>query len=366
MGNNRKLPNFKIDRADSRNLVCQVADGLRSAIMTGFYRQGYVLPSRTQLSEALGVSPRVTREALRKLADEGLACPRKRLGSVVLPKGSAVWKGSVLFIWHEKQETNYFATRFISTLRHTLVSSGYLFSAIAIGENSDGTPELSTLQSSLARRYDIAITFNTPREAINLLAKNNVRVILVNPERKSLRGLLVNIDPLASFDKLIERCRQSGVKNVVVAGFKEGHMRLEPLFKKCGISAGSLCVSIRGNRTTDTLETQVRKAMVATDKRFGKGRKRMPDAIIFTDDFFAMGAILALALNGIRIPEDVKVATISNKGFTPVHPQQLTRIEYDFAEYGKIVADHTIAHLTGRNAPRRIAVSPVFIPGETL
>ena len=61
-----RLP-FAVVRSSRATLVEQVAEGLRRAIDSGFYKPGDVLPTTRDLATALGVSRIVTRAAVREL-----------------------------------------------------------------------------------------------------------------------------------------------------------------------------------------------------------------------------------------------------------------------------------------------------------
>ena len=50
------------------------------------------------------------------------------------------------------------------------------------------------------------------------------------------------------------------------------------------------------------------------------GRGWLPDVLFFVDDYIASGAMVALLHEGVRIPEDVRVASLYNKGLGPVAP----------------------------------------------
>ena len=50
-----KRPKFSIDRSQRGNLARQIADGLRTAIETGYYRPGDILPPVRDLAEIFGV-----------------------------------------------------------------------------------------------------------------------------------------------------------------------------------------------------------------------------------------------------------------------------------------------------------------------
>lgn len=93
----KRVP-FSVNRNDSQTLVAQVSDGLRQAIVSGFYKVGDVLPSSYELVKMLGVSRIVTRAALSKLDSEGYVMARSRIGSVVRDRAAKQWRGHVVFV----------------------------------------------------------------------------------------------------------------------------------------------------------------------------------------------------------------------------------------------------------------------------
>ena len=74
---------------------------------------------------------------------------------------------------------------------------------------------------------------------------------------------------------------------------------------------------------------------------------------------------MALTELQIRVPEDVKVLTMSNKGFAPVFPVSLARIEIDPLANGAAIADTALAKLEGRRRQSALP-KPVFVPGDSL
>ena len=93
----KSLP-FSVNKNLAVNLSDQLADGLRGAILSGYYKKGEMLPKLSDMASALGVSMRIPREAVAKLASENLVSPRQRLGCVVLGRREAYWRGQVLAI----------------------------------------------------------------------------------------------------------------------------------------------------------------------------------------------------------------------------------------------------------------------------
>lgn len=93
----RPIP-FSLDHTASANLSAQLADGLRDAIVSGYYRKGETLPTIVELARALGTSVQVPRKAIAALASENLVSPRRGVGCVVVGRRQSVWKGRVLGI----------------------------------------------------------------------------------------------------------------------------------------------------------------------------------------------------------------------------------------------------------------------------
>ena len=93
-----RTPPFTLDRTRYGDLARQIAAGLRTAIETGYYRPGDVLPPVRDLGEILGVSMGIAVQAVARIREEGLISPRPRVGSVVCPKDQPLWKGHVVIV----------------------------------------------------------------------------------------------------------------------------------------------------------------------------------------------------------------------------------------------------------------------------
>ena len=93
--------------------------------------------------------------------------------------------------------------------------------------------------------------------------------------------------------------------------------------------------------------------------------RRLPDLILFTDDWVAHGGLMALDECGIRIPEDVFVASHAVKGHGPVWRKPLARLEMDPFAHARIVAKSVKAYLHGADFPGDMLLGSVWNPGKT-
>ena len=122
-------------------------------------------------------------------------------------------------------------------------------------------------------------------------------------------------------------------------------------------------MSLPPNDDMGFLEAIERRAMEDFSRRFTPGSTR-PDLIYLADDYVARGALTALLARGIRVPEDIRVVTFANKGFAPVFPTDLTRIENDpFAE-GRFVAEWIASSITGNEPPAPLSVRRYITAGS--
>ena len=93
-----RVPPFIIDRKSTKNFPDQMTDGLRQAIVSGYYRPGERLPTIREFSKLLHVSIRAPLEAIDRLREENLVSSHPRHGITVVAKGDRVYKGHILFV----------------------------------------------------------------------------------------------------------------------------------------------------------------------------------------------------------------------------------------------------------------------------
>jgi len=94
-------------------------------------------------------------------------------------------------------------------------------------------------------------------------------------------------------------------------------------------------------------------------------RSSFPDVFLFWDDFVAQGALLAFRERRLRIPKDVKIVSLSNRGLGPVYSESLTRFECDASEAGEKVSAYVLALLAKGRLPPVPVISPHYVFGAT-
>ena len=360
----RQLP-FSINRNDARSLIDQVADGIREAIVRGYYGPGETIPSARELESALGVSRIVPKIALARLAADGYLVSRHGVRMFVRDRREKQWLGHVLFVDPEG-DLGYFHTLFADELRTHLNKAGYLFTRATVErEGAEGPYEFSLLDATLARSVDLVIALHDRPPIFRHLAKKGVpfATVSVNTPPNGAVGH-TQLDLLAAVPDFVEACRAAGIKKVVHVnwcGFPKG---LLPALRGAGIAPQS--VAVKPEESLRKLFV-VEAAALATFTRHIESQGVKRDAIyLFMDDYVARGALMAMAQAGLRAPDDIRVATFANAGLGPAYFRPLSRMEMDPIAAGATVADAALAYLREGKYPEGTVIGPKWIKGETL
>lgn len=365
---------FAIDKASGRGLVDQTVVGLRRAILDGRYAANEVLPTQEEMAAALGVSVRVTREALAALAEDGLVCARGRRGTVVLPLGRRKWKGRIVYV-HSPYVGSYFFSRFGETLSGELMSAGWLFTTVVLPLPDDvpgsAPPRASRAQIDAfiaAQCYDADLLL--VQGCLDYAAADidacGVPWIALMSRAEACDGFAncKGVAPAArlrSTSEFAAHCRRAGVKSVVGMNLRP-QPDLEAAMKRSGVCYESWIVEPYDR---NVLDSYPQSAMQAVMDRYRKSPRNLPDVLVFTDDYLARGGLTALLSLGIRVPEDVRVATFANKGYAPTFPISLACFQADPVGWGETAARSVLAYLRDGAIPNDLVVGTEYICGES-
>lgn len=92
---------------------------------------------------------------------------------------------------------------------------------------------------------------------------------------------------------------------------------------------------------------------------------RMPDLFLFMDDFAATAALMVMSVRGVRIPEDVKVASWVNVGVGVPYPKTMAGFYFDLRDTGIRLARYALDILGGKSPPENAAIEIEYRDGET-
>ncbi|MBR3222888.1 MAG: GntR family transcriptional regulator [Kiritimatiellae bacterium] len=359
----RNIP-FSVSRNDGRPLVAQVADGLRQAIVAGFYRPGDVVPPSRDLAPKLGVSRIVTKAALAQLSAEGLVVARPRIGTVVRDRNVKQWKGRVIFACPEGDE-NYAQTVLAGTLRNRLTEAGYLFTQVCLPQKARDRYDFARLDAALSQSADMIVTMFARPHILSRLSRQKVPFAVFGEYAKAPRpavgGTWLNFNLAAG--EFAAACKANGIRNVVEFCYC-AMCDVAPALRKVGI--GIKKIQVPPNRLDSSLINVKRMGMEIFGRLIAKKQISRDTVYFFADDYLASGALTALSYAGLRSPEDVRIVTFANKRLGPAYPRELSRMEFDAHKAGDVLADAVLECLKGGKYPSGSVVGPVWVAGETM
>ena len=321
---------FSVERSAAGSLSKQMTDGLREAIVSGHCKPGDVLPTILEWSNLLGVSIRVPEAAVSALAKEGLITVRKGSGCIVNPRRQSVWNGRVLVVVPDGDHV-YYQNVLVGRIRARIGAAGYMFAQVTVVRKKNGRYDFRQLAHDLKAKPDFALLVENRPEIERILSKSGVAFGVFGRTRCALPGCVANFrrDNNAAVPDIVAHCERSGVRRILqVSKETGGHFDAVPHLREFGFEADEWRTPVLFD--FGRAEGAARGALAAFRDRFAReGRGWLPDLLVFTDDFVASGALLAMLMEGVSIPGDVKVVSLANKGIGPVYPVSLTRVEND-------------------------------------
>ena len=346
-----------------------VADAIRQAILSGRYEDGDLLPNREELAEMLGVSVRAARGAIAKLAAEGLVVARHKVGCMVKSPKNRVWRGHVLYVGLEVAQNSYNTASFLMTFRQRMSELNFLVSVVTFSHDEDRRLRDGELKAALVRPFDFVVVDAYDRKVLDIVRKSGIPFLSTQSKRIGPVANVAASNPTcpSATDEFVRHCVERRIKSVIQfvpfgdVGTRDVGRRL----KEVGIAVRTVCLGLGESDYHRHLEGIERAGMEAVMRTFSGKRFKMPDLVLFRDDFVAFGGFTALSYLGVRVPEQIFAVSFSNRGFGPVYPKAVTRIEDDPFAWGRYAAERVVAEIDGR--PYTVSYPPAsaYIRGET-
>lgn len=364
-----KMP-FQVNRALRDGIETQVTDGLRMAILSGFYKPGDMLPTILDFAHGLGVSIRAPQAALRALTREGLVSPRQRRGTMVVGPRPGVFHGRVLVV-HPDYNPVYYSSVLETHLCARLTDAGYLATNTAVrpvgkyhGEPDKEQFDMRKLEIELRQTTALAILIGSHPLLERVISASGTPFIEIGASGSRVPGCagFVEFDLAGSLPAIVARLRERGARHLVEVGIRKSDFLDAAALRTACPKLEELVLWPEPDRPI----TQDRFVKLALDTFAARYRTRadLPDAFLFADDYLARGALLALLSAGFRTGRDVLAMTLANRGIMPVHPDPVDLIVRDPARHADAVADAVLAYLDSGSFPEGLALGTEFVRGD--
>ena len=271
-------------------------------------------------------------------------------------------------------EACYYTAVQLGCVRAKLSAEGYLVTSMTVlhgeGDKARFKYDLAPLEFALRQSVDLAVLiFNYRRSSIaRAIARSGVPFVeFADAEPCGLKGCVgsVCLDNGSAMGAFIERCRKCGVRRVMQVGAYTSNYDVDFLKRMPDIKFSKWRTD-RDVKKYGENESMVRGAMESFLRRLNeKGRKWLPDLFYFTEDHVASGALTAMLAAGVRVPDDVRVVTMSNWGLGPVFPVSLTRLEMNPFEHGDALAQMALDYMKHKKPQGRRTVPLKYIEGDS-
>ena len=351
---------FGVDRNLGTELVDQIVGNISLAIGNGTLANGAQLPGIRQLAKTLGVSEITVRRAVKELCRRGLLQARTRVGLTVCGGGSRSWRGVVVVLRPAHDSGMYYANVMEGAIASELMRRGWLFARMEWPDESDGEDIIGPLKC-----FSPALTIASfpPPAMLKALERSGMPFVQIWGEKTSAKSRLVAMPSAdVALAELARRFAEHGVRKVISVYQLSKGLACSAALRQAGFSVRPMRISPLNDYIQP--ENVQRAALETFDRLLFKGPLGA-DAIVFNDDYLAAGALSAFDRHGVRMPEDIRLATVSNYGLGPVHFRPLTRLVVNPAHYGLEFAERLLKILDGKEVPRLMMVEATFEEGET-
>lgn len=367
---------FSIDRSSRIKLPYQMADGLRSAIQSGVWKPGERLPSSRELKEALGVSVRAPMEALQILAGEGLITLREKCGAVVASACSPLVKGRVLLIVPGGAQVRSVSV-LMENVRRKLNAAGYLVVTTSVLREKDFVDDdsdpydLRQLEYDLKMSYSLVLLFGAPPWTdgiVRLLTGAKYPFLIAGGPAADAPNCVggISFDTRAAVEAFAQHCRMAHIRRVtLVHKWRSDGKEVVAALRAIGAKVDFMTVPQQMGLGRS--ESLWKVSFAAFERRFARnGAKWLPDLLCFTDDHCFQGAAMSLMARGIRVPQDVRIVTLTNNGMRPPFYCSIACLENDLEAQAETISRAMREFLDfNRPVAKGLTFGNRYILGET-
>lgn len=353
---------FRIDFGARKPLSQQAADGFRTAIKEGFYKDGETLPTLRELAELWRVSVKVPGHAYKRLADEGYVVLHPGRGAVARRSGVRSWNGNVLFV-SVGQQGGFFLPQFQSALRMGIEDANMRFYETVVPTHADGEgPDFARFKSYLDQPYDIVILLTNNPRLRRMVRRIAPRSLVVGIGQKGRIEADVQVSTDEAEALFVEDCVRAKVHSLDVMNCGGSPSSVVSQLKSAGIRVRMVRVNPAPGLCL--VEGYQRAAHdYWTDERLN--RQNLPELIYFSDDNLALGSLIAFAEKGVRVPDDIPVVTLGNRGSALPFGCDLARIEVDPIYCGKETIRQALLNLQTRASRMPIVCQASYHRGKS-
>lgn len=362
-----KIPPFKLERDSSVSMTQQLRMGFASAIESGYYKSGDVLPTLRDMREIFGVSMSIALDVVEYLVADGYVRPRPRLGTLVLSQSERSYLGHILIVV-PGMISSYYGSAFANVFSEELGENGYSVSTLFLDRDNNGDAKLDRIDKALNKHVSLVVALMPSLDITKRLNSLSARFVVVGDGQCSLPYCVgyIKRERYGANEKLLSYCKGKQIKDIVqfiwVPETEE-----KPLLY--GFDDSEISVKTVLFESSDETVTIGQVRRVGYDgfmKYYNENGGVLPELIVVSDDVLATGVIAAIEHLKIDVPSKVKLLVLSHKGNEHCASIELATMQMNPFKNGRDAADEILMFLRDEKHKISLVLPPEFIPGQSL
>ncbi len=297
--------------AKTNKLYLNIADELRFEIAEGIFEINTFLPSERELSAKYDVERLTVRRALKTLEDEGLVQKLPGKGTVVKHKpvieaGQATPDKNLLFAIAagdgEKMKQPYMANLFYR-LEKLCFQEGFNLQYTQIGPRGS----LADFSKTLGSVSGIIFYSKVDTRFVETAVNSKIPTLLVSNKVGKVPAIIY--DNINGCYDAVSHLIDKGCKRIVFISGAESYLNSKQRLEgyKRALATGGIAYD---DELVITGKWDFESGYDCIERLLEKGTAF--DGIMGANDMMALGAIRALAKNGLNVPKDIKVVGFDN------------------------------------------------------
>jgi len=319
------------------------------------------IESEKKLADRFGVSSLTVREALARLAEEGLIERRHGSGTFVKEKKNAV--ALLVADWLFKGSGTFFFMQLAQMLRENFMRSSCEV-GFHLGKFEPWTGQGVNPRWPLVSEIEkgelsgvIAICVEPPRAWVDFALECGVACVT------SSQGLPYSVGSDSRFmvKEGVRFICEKGRKNI--AFFQWSNISAEE--EQAGLflrpfrdALAEYNLPYRREWVFGSLKPDDPTSSWQSFMALWRANGLRPDSILVVDDLLYRDVAIALLCAGVRVPQDVLVVTHANRGSDIIYPFSTVRMEYDPQDFANALSDICLRLMNGE----KVSKEPVVIP----
>ncbi len=356
----------RINRNSATPIHAQLASILIRDIEQKMYPAGEKFPSERAIAEKYAISRTSVRECIAQLLRDGILVRTVGRGTFVAglapAKRPALSSAPQIGLWISASIFNFVQpgyNQILTAAGEACRDRGYRLQFHPTDEGTQSIDAIFDEDSLNGGLNGNLVLGGVSRRALSRLRETDVPLLLVDLLIDGDNSDSVQIDYPTGIREAVEHLKALGHRSIGFIGFPESH-KYEAFWQS--LEACGLVYEPRHVRflSASHLEPGALAGFHAMQKMIAA--QRPPSAIIVTNDYAALGALEAIAIAGLRVPEDISVVGCDD---LELIGHRLTTIHVDLAEVGRSAARALLDWIENGVEPGRVVVPARLMVRDT-